>query len=409
MMEILGCDESRNFALVSCRLDTSHKSVTFQFAPGTDKPNTIATKLLAEDCLLKIHVHIVEAQLGEVIQLVNSDMKKGVGTKLATVLDPNSTEPPTITAVMPKDSTVAVKPRIEIEKTPPTIGSIQEPNNVQVTVSPHVVSARLFKIELQNVRKVSQESNAESIQSMPRPAEIVVTSPTNQSEPSAASIPQPMKLSRFQVTKSADPIAATPAVVSSTVITPVVPSVPPISAEPTNVSVVVAPVTSITTNHLATPSPVSHSLSSNSSPSATTHSNMSSIQSTTSVPGRRFTVQPVSQAESGISSSISTPHPEPHIHQSGPPPVPSVPPVVSTASLNLEVISQPIQLSGAVENQQSSSTASTATLLSETPAQMFPVPVAVLSEPLVINQQSDVLTQLESELRKVRRENFRFK
>lgn len=381
MMEILGCDESRNFALVSCRLDTSHKSVTFQFAPGTDKPNTIATKLLAEDCLLKIHVHIVEAQLSEVIQLVNTDLKKGVGTKLATVLDPNSTEPPTITAVMPKDSVTlaaAVKPRIEIEKTPPTRDVSQEPNNVQVT--------------LQNVRKVSQESNAESVQSIPRPA---VTSPTNHVDSTTVAQPPPVaaaaaaKPSRFQVTKSADPIAATPtAVISTTTITPV--TVP--TATPTVVSepaITVQPITSNVITHLATPSPIAHSLSSNSSPSATTHSNMSSIQSTTSVPGRRFTVQPVSQAESGISSSISTPHPEQHSN-SGPPPVPSVPPVVSTASLNMEF-------------PPPSSTASTATLVSETPvAQIIPVSVpAPVQEPTIVNHQPDVLTQLESELRKV--------
>ncbi|EGT35622.1 CBN-WNK-1 protein [Caenorhabditis brenneri] len=369
MMEILGCDESRSFALVSCRLDTSHKSVTFQFAPGTDKPSTIASKLLAEDCLLKIHVHIVEAQLSEVIQLVNSDLKRGVGTKLATVLDPNSNEPPTITAVMPKDS-VAVKPRIEIEKTPPTRDVSQEPNNVQVT----------------NVRKVSQESNAESVQSIPRPAEIAVTSPTEAAAPPPAVAAKP---SRFQVTKSADPIATnkvTPVVVAAAVA-----PTPPVSvvSEP----VIVQPITSQVITHLATPSPVSHSLSSNSSPSATTHSNMSSIQSTNSVPGRRFTVQPVSQAESGISSSISTPHPEQTSVPSGPPPVPSVPPVVSTASLNMEAYPPP---QPPPEILPTSSTASTATLVSE--MHIIPEqPVAVIN----YQPQTDVLTQLDSELRKV--------
>lgn len=375
MMEILGCDESRNFTLVSCRLDTSHKSVTFQFAPGTDKPNTIATKLLAEDCLLKIHVHIVEAQLSEVIQLVNTDSKKGVGTKLATVLDPNSNEPPTITAVMPKDSSVIapLKPKIEIEKTPPTREVSQEPNNVQVT--------------LQNIRKVSQESNAESVQSIPRPADPTPVAPL----PVAAAKP-----SRFQVTKSAEPAATPATVVSATTITPVITPIPQVAAaisEP----IIVQPITSHLITHLATPSPVSHSISSNSSPSATTHSNMSSIQSTNSVPGRRFTVQPVSQAESGISSSISTPHPE-HLQgviPTGPPPVPSVPPVVSSTSLNLEAIQQqPVQ-----QTSQgilpSSSTTSTATLVSEV------VPVPVPEQIMVNHHQSDVLTQLESELRKV--------
>uniref|UniRef100_A0A8R1IJM5 Uncharacterized protein n=2 Tax=Caenorhabditis japonica TaxID=281687 RepID=A0A8R1IJM5_CAEJA len=232
---------------------------------------------------------------------------------------------------------------------------------------------------LPNVRKVSQESNAESVQSIPRPAEIVVTSPTN--EP-AVPTPAP-KLSRFPVTESADPIAATPTV------TPMITSVPVVES---NVSVVVPPVTSTASTHLATPSPVSHSFSSNSSPSATTHSNKSSIQSTNSVPGRRFTVQPVSQAESGISSSISTPHLESSGH-TGPPPVPSVPPVVSTASLNLEVVQTLIQLTSG-DLQQSSSTALTATLVSDTSVEDA---VPSKEQPVV---QSDVLTQLESELRK---------
>uniref|UniRef100_A0A8R1IJ34 Uncharacterized protein n=1 Tax=Caenorhabditis japonica TaxID=281687 RepID=A0A8R1IJ34_CAEJA len=97
-----------------------------------------------------------------------------------------------------------------------------------------------------NVRKVSQESNAESVQSIPRPAEILVTSPTN--EP-AVPTPAPNP-SRFPVTESA--------------------SVPVVES---NGSVVVPPVTSTASTHLANPSPVSHSFSSNSSPSATTHSN----------------------------------------------------------------------------------------------------------------------------------------
>lgn len=138
---------------------------------------------------------------------------------------------------------------------------------------------------------------------------------------------------------------------------------------------------------------------------------MSSIQSTTSVPGRRFTVQPVSQAESGISSSISTPHPEPTpAITSCPPPVPSVPPVVSNGTLNLEVAPKqtPSATNQNVDTQHSSSTASTATLVSETPATVHVTPISVpapVQEPLVIDHHSDVLTQLDSELRKVSKEN----
>lgn len=35
------------FQLVSCKLDTAHKTVTFQFAPGSDKPSDIAEKLVS--------------------------------------------------------------------------------------------------------------------------------------------------------------------------------------------------------------------------------------------------------------------------------------------------------------------------------------------------------------------------
>lgn len=34
--------------LVSCKLDTAHKTVTFQFAPHSDKPAVIAEKLVSE-------------------------------------------------------------------------------------------------------------------------------------------------------------------------------------------------------------------------------------------------------------------------------------------------------------------------------------------------------------------------
>ncbi|VDO78929.1 unnamed protein product, partial [Onchocerca flexuosa] len=38
-------DETNQQPLVSCRLDTSHKTVTFQFAPDSDKPSVITKKL----------------------------------------------------------------------------------------------------------------------------------------------------------------------------------------------------------------------------------------------------------------------------------------------------------------------------------------------------------------------------
>ncbi|VDM47317.1 unnamed protein product [Toxocara canis] len=62
-------DDTSQQPLVSCRLDTSHKTVTFQFAPDSDKPNVIAEKLLDQDCLTDPQVSIVVEQLERVIEV----------------------------------------------------------------------------------------------------------------------------------------------------------------------------------------------------------------------------------------------------------------------------------------------------------------------------------------------------
>ena len=49
-IEILKVDETQDKPLVSCKLDTAHKTVTFQFAPGSDKPSDIAEKLVSLPC-----------------------------------------------------------------------------------------------------------------------------------------------------------------------------------------------------------------------------------------------------------------------------------------------------------------------------------------------------------------------
>ncbi|KHN74067.1 Serine/threonine-protein kinase WNK1, partial [Toxocara canis] len=80
-------DDTSQQPLVSCRLDTSHKTVTFQFAPDSDKPNVIAEKLLDQDCLTDPQVSIVVEQLERVIELIREDAVKAVGTKLVSFMD----------------------------------------------------------------------------------------------------------------------------------------------------------------------------------------------------------------------------------------------------------------------------------------------------------------------------------
>ncbi|KAK6035198.1 hypothetical protein COOONC_27298 [Cooperia oncophora] len=45
VLEVLKVDDAKDQPLVSCKLDTAHKTVTFQFAPDSDKPSVIAEKL----------------------------------------------------------------------------------------------------------------------------------------------------------------------------------------------------------------------------------------------------------------------------------------------------------------------------------------------------------------------------
>uniref|UniRef100_A0A0N4U3W6 non-specific serine/threonine protein kinase n=1 Tax=Dracunculus medinensis TaxID=318479 RepID=A0A0N4U3W6_DRAME len=62
---------------VSCRLDTTHKTVTFQFAPDSDQPSVIAEKL--------------------VLQAIREDPARAVGTKF--VISISATDAPFITAL----------------------------------------------------------------------------------------------------------------------------------------------------------------------------------------------------------------------------------------------------------------------------------------------------------------------
>ncbi|EJD74728.1 WNK protein kinase [Loa loa] len=83
-------DETNQQPLVNCRLDTSHKTVTFQFAPDSDKPSVITKKLLDQDCLTSPQVGIVVDQLEKIIQMIVADPVKAVGVKIISFVDSTS-------------------------------------------------------------------------------------------------------------------------------------------------------------------------------------------------------------------------------------------------------------------------------------------------------------------------------
>ncbi|CAD6192850.1 unnamed protein product [Caenorhabditis auriculariae] len=282
VLEVLNVDISNPPMLVSCKLDTAHKTVTFQFAPDSDKPSIISDKLLAEGCLASSHTGIVEDQLDFVIKVVKAKSPAEIiSMRLTTLVDvPN----PTMVVSFPSSS-----PQTPLPSDVPLHVSTSDSQRNSPFASP---------IKQTTVRTTSPKPSNDlkpppSLPPSVPPITVKVESATP-AAPSTPVVPPPTapaaKPSRFQVTPSSEVLA-----------TNVAPTLPPAPlADPAHPA-----------NHLTTPSPVANSLSSCSSPSATTHSNTSSVNSTASV-GRRFKVQPValSQAESGIASSITTPLPE---------------------------------------------------------------------------------------------------
>ena len=92
------------FQLVSCQLDTAHKSVIFQFAPDSDKPNIIAEKLVDQDCISSQHVPPLVEQLERVIQAVKTDPAKIIGLKLISYVDATTGSVDTVVRQMSQDA-----------------------------------------------------------------------------------------------------------------------------------------------------------------------------------------------------------------------------------------------------------------------------------------------------------------
>lgn len=79
--------EGTNQPLVSVKMDTSHKTVTFRFAPGSDQPSVIVRKLVDQDCLTECHMNAVIEQLDKIIEVINSNPEKSVGLRLTSIVE----------------------------------------------------------------------------------------------------------------------------------------------------------------------------------------------------------------------------------------------------------------------------------------------------------------------------------
>lgn len=125
LVEVLSVsgDDSNQQPLVSCRLDTSHKTVTFQFAPDSDKPAVIAEKLLDQDCVTSAQVDVVVEQLEKVIEMINEDPIKAVGVKLISFIEPPQVANLTVDA---NQSSAASVPIANIDCSPANTQIIQQ-------------------------------------------------------------------------------------------------------------------------------------------------------------------------------------------------------------------------------------------------------------------------------------------
>ncbi|KAL6740444.1 hypothetical protein Aduo_013798 [Ancylostoma duodenale] len=442
-LEVLKVDDAKDQPLVSCKLDTAHKTVTFQFAPDSDKPSVIAEKLLAENCLAPHHVSIVEDQLEQIIekyfrfQLVNKGVSRVVGTKLTTVVETQTTTttsslssgPPTARAAIspapgaaqaaaPAQGVPAKAPPPQQPATGVPSQSSQIPIPSGVPEAPVAASPPLARSEqkpsLQTVgamsRSVDGDSSTSTVTPIP-PANVpqsssihvMSTIPAPSTLAPAAASTSTRKPSRFQVTPSAVTSIAPPT------------SLPPME------TTTLPQVAEAQAQQLSPPAPA---VSNGSSPSTTAHSNTSSVTSNAST-GSRFKVQnvpmqatlaPTPSAESGFSSSTST-HTEGSISSMGsastplavqPPITANVAasmtmpvPLVSPASISIPtapLVSSATSIQAASE-AATASVVPTATITSVASA----TPIVPPLQPQVASSHVDLsaLQKLDSELRKV--------
>uniref|UniRef100_F1KQU5 non-specific serine/threonine protein kinase n=1 Tax=Ascaris suum TaxID=6253 RepID=F1KQU5_ASCSU len=315
-------DDASQQPLVSCRLDTSHKTVTFQFAPDSDKPNVIAEKLLDQDCLTDPQVDIVVEQLERVIELVHEDAVKAVGTKLVSFMEaqpPTNGAPPPLADCLTSQTSIAPIISAEVITVQAAIlnsvtsMSAKNPENAQPVAVPSKPSLdQAVPTSSTAINMQSPQAHANGTQVVPSlpnavaSGDVPVLSPVPAAAQAhagaaatitaSANASCPTKPSRFSVTKSTLPIDVS---ASATLPTPAslhqehrklsaVASLTGVPSNPPPLAANTAP-TPIAVNQV--PSSASSTLSTNSTNTAVS-----------SVAGR-FKIQPVASPSAPVSGS----------------------------------------------------------------------------------------------------------
>lgn len=110
-----GCNQP----LVSCKMDTAQKTVTFRFAPDSDQPTVIATKLMDQDCLSEPNIGVVIEQLEKVIEVVKENPEKSIGLKLTSVVEQQSDSVNKKIVPMDVQGVTSLKAPVEVPPQPP--------------------------------------------------------------------------------------------------------------------------------------------------------------------------------------------------------------------------------------------------------------------------------------------------
>jgi serine/threonine protein kinase len=233
VLQVVHSDDNKQ-PLISCKLDTAHKTVTFQFAPDSDKSSIIAEKLVDQDCISHQHVVPVIEQLDRVIEAVKGNPQKGVGLKITSYIDQTTGSIETVVRQMSQDLPHAPSP---VQSQPPTNALSEDASNAtasnfdvmstsssstttpkpsRFTVTPANISAELSSSSTLPLPASSEYSDVEHRKLSAAPALNYSTSttsndPTKVIDKPAAVPPQPVKVSRFQVQAVPNPPAATSA------------------------------------------------------------------------------------------------------------------------------------------------------------------------------------------------------
>ncbi|VDN01240.1 unnamed protein product [Thelazia callipaeda] len=218
-------DELNQQPLVSCRLDTSHKTVTFQFAPDSDKPSVITKKLLDQDCLTNPQVGIVGDQLEKIIEMLVADPVKAVGAKIISFVDPacahTGTEaniPQSIATLITSDASqetkalaVSVTPDTLNVQSPPLTETISDDHLTTMSVDSQSVSDTIILSSISPSETKSSVSVSQDSTGSAQPAEsstsLVSQSSISETVANAnnTTVSPAAKTSRFLVTKSTLP------------------------------------------------------------------------------------------------------------------------------------------------------------------------------------------------------------